>query len=149
MTKDDIVQMLRTMAAISGTSPRQEYDNFVAEGGWELLIKNAPGVYSEGLHEEVEREIRGENQAVSQKHIHELVKLADTLDAKGLTAEANEVDKIVESFWNQPESRYRNKEDMMWFQNKAKREKEEREKASKPSEEKPAKWLEEAPKSAI
>ena len=60
MTKDDIVQMLRTMAAISGTSPRQEYDNFVAEGGWELLIKNAPGVYSEGLHEEVEREIRGE-----------------------------------------------------------------------------------------
>lgn len=148
MTKDDIVKMLTTMATISGTSPRQEYDNFVAEGGWELLIKNAPGVYSEALHEEVEGELKGENQAIAQKYIHELVTLADTLDAKGLTFEANEVDKIVASSWGQP--RVRPMEDMMWFQNKEKREKEEKEKAySKPSEEKPAKWLEEAPKSVI
>ena len=146
ITAQELIKMLETMAAISGTTLKQEYENFVTEGGWELVIKNA--TYTEELHEEVEKAIMGESVMAGKKYLNELITLADTLDQKGLTAEANEVDKIVQSM-NQPESRYRDRDNLMWFQNKAKREKEERMKTSKPGEEKPTKWLDEAPKSAV
>lgn len=144
MTKDDIVKMLETMATISGTTLQHEYENFIAEGGWELLIKNVPNVYSQEFHDEVETAVKGESQVMAKRYINELVALADTLDKKGLTAEANEIDKIVKS-WNTPESR--SLRDTMWFQNKEKRKEEEKEKESQ--EEKPAKWLDETPKSIV
>lgn len=142
ITAQELIKMLETMAAISGTTLKQEYENFVTEGGWELVAKNA--TYTNELHEEVEKAIMGESVLAGRKYLNELIILADTLDQKGLTAEANEVDKIVQSM-NQSDSRYRDKENFMWFQNKRKRE--EKKKDDNPGEEKPGEP--ETPKSDI